>query len=155
VPLPWNGNGNGNGNGATAAPPAPPISSEPQGPLVLFVEDDESLRRVSSRILRSQGYRVEEASHGLEALERIRRGPLPDLLVTDLVMPTMTGLELVANLEEEGFSIPILLSSGYGPEFLLDEHESLPDHPFMAKPWTVTTLVHHVRELLKVRQAQA
>jgi PAS domain S-box-containing protein len=144
-----------NGNGATAAPPARPVSSEPQGPLVLFVEDDESLRRVSSRILRSQGYRVEEAAHGLEALERIRRGPLPDLLITDLVMPTMTGLELVAHLEEEGFSLPTLLSSGYGPDFLLQEDESLPDHPFMAKPWTVTTLVHHVRELLKVQQAHA
>lgn len=140
---------NGDSTPGATVPGGMATSPDPQGPVILFVEDDDALRRVTSRILRSQGYRMEEAVHGLEALERIRRGPPPALVITDLVMPTMTGLELVDKLGEEGFHLPVLLSSGYGPEFLLEEGESLPEHPFMSKPWSVTTLLHHVRELLR------
>lgn len=117
---------------------------------VLVVEDDEDLLQVTSRILRAQGYRVIEAAHGLEALEVVQRDGAPDLLVTDLVMPTMTGIELLRRLEEEGPLPPVLLTSGFRPDFLLDWHRDPADFPFLEKPWTMDELVAEVRRLMPV-----
>ncbi len=117
---------------------------------ILFVEDDESLRRVAGRVLRAEGYRVLEADHGLAALQLIEQEGAPNLLITDLVMPSMTGLELVRRLEEQGGPRPrILLTSGYSPDFLEGPDAGPLKYPFLEKPWTLETLLSEVRAVLR------
>jgi two-component system, cell cycle sensor histidine kinase and response regulator CckA len=120
---------------------------------ILFVEDDASLRRVAGRVLRAHGFQVLEADHGLQALELIRAEGMPDLLVTDLVMPSMSGLELIDHLAAEEDLPAILMTSGYRPEFLARGEGRMPDHPFLEKPWTVETLVANVQRILRERNA--
>lgn len=123
--------------------------AEPEGAAILFVEDDESLRKVSCRILRSQGYRVLEASNGSEALDMIEREGSPDLLVVDLIMPRMTGVELLEKLTQESRLPRVLLTSGFGPEFLMGWEDFEPSaHPFLEKPWQIETLLEKVKHVL-------
>lgn len=116
---------------------------------ILFVEDDESLRSVSCRILRSQGYRVLEAGNGSEALEVMDREGAPDVLIVDLIMPGMTGVELLERLEKESRLPRVLLTSGFGPNFLLGWEGVEPSsHPFLEKPWQIENLLEQVRNVL-------
>ena len=118
-------------------------------PRILFVEDDENLRRVTVRVLQAHGFEVMEATHGLHALGVMARRGVPDLLITDLVMPSLTGLELVDELERQGKLPPVLLTSGYSPDFLIEEGQPAPQYPFLEKPWSIDALVRKVRELLE------
>lgn len=68
----------------------------PTAPLILLVEDDVAIREAVSECLSAEGYRVDAASDGAEALARLADGERPALLVLDLVMPVMNGAELVA-----------------------------------------------------------
>ncbi len=122
---------------------------------VLFVEDDENLRRVTVRVLEAHGFEVMEANHGLHALGVMARRGVPDLLITDLVMPSLTGLELVDELERQGKLPPVLLTSGYSPDFLVDEGQEAPTHPFLEKPWSIEALVREVRDILETSRVQA
>lgn len=120
---------------------------------ILFVEDDASLRRVAGRVLRAHGFHVLEAENGRKALELIASEGRPDLLITDLVMPSMSGLELLERLEAEKNLPPVLMTSGYRPEALVKGKQTVPDHPFLEKPWTVEALVTHVQSILRKRRA--
>lgn len=123
--------------------------AESEGAKILFVEDDDSLRRVTARILRSQGYRVLEARNGLEALEVMEREGPPDLLIVDLIMPSMTGAELLERLEKELRLPRVLLTSGFRPEFLMGWEKVEPSaHPFLEKPWQIETLLDQVKSAL-------
>ncbi len=122
---------------------------------ILFVEDDENLRRVTVRVLEAHGFDVMGANHGLHALGVMARQGVPDLLITDLVMPSLTGLELVDELERQGKLPPVLLTSGYSPDFLMDEDQQAPSHPFLEKPWSIEALVRKVREILESSRVEA
>lgn len=80
---------------------------------ILIVEDDRDLRFVIRMILERAGFDVAEARHGVAALESIGTGP-PDLIIADLTMPVMTGVELVDQIRSNPAtaSIPIVLLSG-------------------------------------------
>jgi two-component system, cell cycle sensor histidine kinase and response regulator CckA len=131
--------------------PASPSEGEANaGATVLFVEDDDSLRRVTVRILRSRGYRVLEAQNGLEALEVMEREGTPDLLLADLIMPGMSGAELLERLEGEGRLPRVLLTSGFDPEFLMGWDQVDPSRlPFLEKPWQIEALLTRVRDALE------
>lgn len=80
-------------------------------PLILLVEDDVAIREAVSECLSAEGYRVDAASDGAEALARLADGERPALLVLDLVMPVMNGAELVARVRAEPrlADVPVLL----------------------------------------------
>lgn len=80
---------------------------------VLLVEDDADLREALTETLRDEGYDVAAASHGLEALERLREGLLPDVILLDLMMPVMNGWEFRARQREDAglAAIPVILLS--------------------------------------------
>ncbi len=132
------------------APTASTAGEAAAGATVLFVEDDDSLRRVTGRILRSRGYRVLEAPNGLEALEVMEREGTPDLLLADLIMPGMSGAELLERLEREGRLPRVLLTSGFDPEFLMGWDRVDPSTlPFLEKPWQIEALLTRVGEALR------
>ncbi|SEM39786.1 Response regulator receiver domain-containing protein [Stigmatella aurantiaca] len=88
----------------------------PEPRRVLLVEDHVDSREMLEEFLSEQGYTVETAVNGLEALERLRREPPPGVMLLDLMMPVMTGWELMERLEEEPtlHRIPVIVVSGAG-----------------------------------------
>jgi CheY-like chemotaxis protein len=115
---------------------------------LLLVEDNESVRDLSARALRRRGYTVYEAASGEDAINWwMKSGVRPDLLVSDVVMPGISGPQLARQLTESHPSMRVLFISGYtGTEE--SEGASLAGFPFLQKPFTVGKLAEHVRIVL-------
>ena len=123
---------------------------------ILVVEDEPALRLVARKILENAGYTVLVASNGDEALTCFHRTVTPvHLLLTDVVMPGMSGPALVARLREEGGRTTVLYTSGYADEALTGDGARDERIHFLAKPYTGTTLLRKVREVLDARPATA
>jgi CheY-like chemotaxis protein len=98
---------------------APPV--RPAGLVeLLVVDDDADLREVLSDVLREAGYNVRTAIDGRDALARVRGGPLPDLIVVDLLMPEMNGWAFIAELKAspELAAIPVVVTTAAGDTVL-------------------------------------
>jgi CheY-like chemotaxis protein len=97
---------------------------------ILIVDDESNMRFVLRMILEDGGYEVVEASHGAAALERAKESQ-PDLVVTDLMMPVMTGRELIERLraDPQTAEIPIVAISA-NPSVTLDDVDALLGKPF-------------------------
>ena len=107
------------------------------------------MRAVALRALRAQGYRVLEAGDGAEALELVAaHGASIDLLVADVVMPRMGGIELARRLRADRPRLRVLHVSGYVEPALREEASVAPHSAFLNKPCPPETLVRKVRELL-------
>jgi CheY-like chemotaxis protein len=122
---------------------------------VLLAEDNEMVRTLTCEILKRQGYTVVEARHGADALDIARRyhGPI-HLLLTDVVMPEMSGPELVSRLAPIRPQMKILYMSGYTADAI--DHQGMLDDgiEFLPKPVGVDTLVRKVREVLDGRSVR-
>jgi len=83
---------------------------------ILVVEDHNDSREMLEEFLTEEGFTVETAVNGLQALERLRRPPRPDLVLLDLMMPVMTGWDLMARVAEEPslWGLPVIVVSGAG-----------------------------------------
>jgi PAS domain S-box-containing protein len=132
--------------------PSPPAGSTRGNEAILLVEDDPLVRSVTLRALESSGYRVISAASGEEALAIARReGTLIDLVVTDVVMPGMTGREVVDELRRSLPRIPALFVSGYTQDAIVQRGVLDSGMAFLPKPFTPSTLVARVRALLDSR----
>ena len=116
---------------------------------VLVVEDEDAVRRLAVRILQRKGYVVLTAASGEQALQVVQHHPTPiDLLLTDVVMPTMSGAELAERLGELQPGLRTLYMSGY-PDAAIAPHGVLePGVHFLGKPFSVAGLRAKVREVL-------
>ncbi len=123
-----------------------PISSNGGGETVLFVEDDHALRQVGTRMLSQHGYRVLSAGSGTEALSLVadHRGSI-DLLVTDVVMPGMSGAELAARLLTARPDLRVLYTSGYAESVVVQHGVPHPGISLLVKPYVEATLLEKVR----------
>jgi CheY-like chemotaxis protein len=113
------------------------------------VEDEGAVRTIVSKILQNKGYTVLEAHHGPEALEicQVHEGPI-HLMVTDVVMPHMSGRELAERLTILRPELRVLFMSGY-PDNAIVHHGVLgAGTAFLQKPFTLNALEGKVRELL-------
>jgi CheY-like chemotaxis protein len=120
---------------------------------VLVVEDQEPVRHLAVSVLKEHGYRVLEASQGEEALALTERhdGPI-HLLLTDVIMPYMTGRALADRLKIARPETKLLYMSGYGTEVITNHGLLEPNAPYLAKPFTPDALVEKVREVLGPHQ---
>ena len=118
---------------------------------VLVVEDDEAVRRVIVRILSRVGVEVVPVATAEEGLEAMRNPDGFDLLLTDLVLPGMSGLELVDRAAEQGFRPPVIMMSGYAEGSTDEGGELPPGITFLEKPFTPGHLVGMVGEVLGSR----
>jgi len=139
---------------STATPEAEQVSVSTRTPAtgketVLIVEDEESIRFVARRVLERSGYTVLEADSGSAALDVLAQheGTL-DLVLTDLVMPGMTGIELSQELRKTRPGLKMLFTSGYSVDVVSDRFHPEPDWNFIAKPYGVRELVEEVRRVL-------
>jgi CheY-like chemotaxis protein len=122
---------------------------------LLLVEDDESLRRVTSRVLRSCGYEVLEACQPSEALSISAAHPGSiDAMVTDVVMPGMTGPELAAALSQTRPEMRVLFTSGYSAVGIVHGGSLPPGASFIEKPFAADSLRSKVREVLAGRRSE-
>jgi len=138
-------------NGAVREPQA---DAKPRADLtgqgtILLVEDEEGLRSLNARGLRSRGYSVIEASNGVEALEALEeRNGAVDLVVSDVVMPEMDGPTLLKMMRSRSPDLKIIFVSGYAEDAF---EKSLPENQqfaFLPKPFTLSQLVAAVKETM-------
>ena len=120
---------------------------------VLVVEDEETVRNVTVRVLADAGYTVVAAHEGREALEIMRGGHGIDLVVTDVVMPVLGGGDLAERLAIERPDLPVLFMSGYTGAELLERGLAGADERFLQKPFAPESLLRKVRTLLDSRSA--
>ena len=116
---------------------------------ILVVEDNESLRNLAIRILKKQGYTVLEARDGAHALDVCNKyeGSI-ELLLSDVVMPGMTGDELQMHVKKMHPGIKVVLMSGYMDDALAKHGVSADKTAFIQKPFTPESLAKKVREVL-------
>ncbi len=114
---------------------------------ILLVEDEDMVRAVAERALTRQGYTVRTAENGEAALEVLGDGPAPDLLVSDVVMPSMDGPTMAQRVRAQFPHVPILFMSGYAEEQLRKSID-LDNVAFLPKPFSVQQLGDAVRDAL-------
>jgi CheY-like chemotaxis protein len=117
---------------------------------ILFAEDDAALRRIGERLLRQLGYHVLVAEHGEDGLRVAaeHRGPI-DLLVTDVVMPGMSGMQLFERLRDTHPDLPVLFLSGWASDAVVRHRILEGEVPFLQKPFSAEELGRKVHELLR------
>ncbi|WP_174280013.1 response regulator, partial [Sphingomonas bacterium] len=114
---------------------------------VLLVEDEAMVRAVAERALTRQGYHVLTADNGEAALDMLTQHGRPDLLISDVVMPTMDGPTMVRHARERYPGLPVLFMSGYAEEQLRRSID-LNHVQFLAKPFSVQQLAEAARDAL-------
>jgi signal transduction histidine kinase len=132
---------------------APPAGS---GERILLVEDEKHLRNALHHVLQLSGYRVVDASDARSALDEVTRsgenGEKPfDLVVSDIVMPQMSGIELVERLKRSQPDLRVLLVSGHQSHPSLRDRQLPTGAAFLAKPFTLGDLTSKVRDLLAAK----
>ena len=128
------------------APPGPDASQA--GAIILLVEDEPAVRAIAARSLERSGFRVLQASGGAAALELVDRHGQPDLVLTDLMMPGIGGVDLARRLRERSPSLPVLFMSGYSVEDLLRQGAIGSERVILQKPFTPDGLVRSVAAAL-------
>jgi CheY-like chemotaxis protein len=121
---------------------------------ILLVEDDQTMRLAAQQLLSKVGYRVVTAVDGQNGLDayRAHRAAL-SLVITDVVMPKLSGFDLYESIRGESRGVPVLFMSGFpAPNFRKTVGQD-PRVAFVTKPWTASELLAQVRQLLEVPHA--
>jgi two-component system cell cycle sensor histidine kinase/response regulator CckA len=123
---------------------------------ILIAEDDDALRAVVTRVFWDQGYRTLEARHGHEALHLADlAAPYLDLVVTDVIMPELDGLELGRQLAQRWPSLPVLYISAYPANDIFNRGGPIEAASFLQKPFTSEVLLQRVRQLIASSKGSA
>ncbi|MGO8786973.1 MAG: response regulator [Terriglobia bacterium] len=134
---------------ALEAAPSAPVGVEQtasRGETILLAEDEAGVRKYTREILARCGYMVLEASNGVEALSIAQNHGAPiHLLLTDIIMPVMGGMELTEKFNSEFPGIPVLFMSGYNDQIMLNWNTL---GTYIQKPFTVSGLLAQVRQVL-------
>jgi CheY-like chemotaxis protein len=115
---------------------------------ILVVDDEEGLRLLYEEVLKEEGYEVLTAKNGREAIQQLEAGK-PDLIILDIVMPVMDGMEALGRIVGKDRKIPIILNtsySGYREDFM-----SWAADAYLTKSADFSELKNKVRELLRKR----
>jgi CheY-like chemotaxis protein len=124
----------------------PPVTG-----VIVVVDDEEEVRGVMVRLLESAGHTVLAATNGEHALQVMQdhHGPV-DLVISDINMPEMDGLELVGFLRSAYPNLRALLVSGQSAEYLIENRDRIPEAThFLAKPFGMAALRQRVQEILE------
>ncbi len=126
-------------------------STQPPARTILLVEDEDPVREVTRHVLESAGYLVLEASSAEQAVTVFRHAEgCIDLLLTDVVMPSMSGTELAARLKTMRSGFITIFMSGYSGSAGLPRTGFGPPNHFLQKPFTISVLLARVAEALSV-----
>jgi two-component system cell cycle sensor histidine kinase/response regulator CckA len=132
---------------ATRAKPVRAEGMQRGAGTILFVEDDDAVRKLVAKILLEAGYRVLVTSSAREALTQANWEPSIDVLVTDVVMPEMNGHDLARRLLSLRPDLRVLYISGYTPDVVRARGVIAHQEAFLQKPFTAAALIQAVRNL--------
>jgi CheY-like chemotaxis protein len=133
---------------ATVAEARPLAVRPPAGETVLVVDDAASLRELTRRLLERLGYTVLIAANADEALRVFEQDPVVDVLLTDVVMPGVSGPELTRQLMERRPTLKVIYMSGYTEDAVVQRGVIDPGIAFLHKPFTSEALGRKIREVL-------
>lgn len=144
-------------NTITPEEPGPPVIVLPKGTeTVLIVEDEADILHLTARALRAQGYTVLTAPGPEEALGILSAHTSPiHLLLSDVMMPVMSGPDLARQVTKVRTDIRVLFMSGFSADLITKQGQLDPDVNFIGKPFTLSELTTRVREALDGRSAAA
>jgi two-component system, cell cycle sensor histidine kinase and response regulator CckA len=126
-----------------------PVQLRGDNQVVLLVEDEESVRRLGKAILERAGYQVYEARDGKEALEMITStNQKIDLLITDVIMPKMSGRQLVEEAQQLIPQVKVLFISGYTDQIFAHTDDLAPGMAFVQKPFSTEEILKKIRLVL-------
>jgi two-component system, cell cycle sensor histidine kinase and response regulator CckA len=131
------------------------LPSAGTGPTVLVVEDNAMVRRSIEVTLRAAGYRVTSVNSGQRCLEAVAAMAEPlDLLITDVIMPELSGEDLLRRVRELHPSLPVLFISGYDRSTLARRKQAVQTEHFLQKPFDSEDLFVAVRAALAARPSE-
>src|SRR5581483_6265652 len=128
--------------------PTPPAATTGRARRILLVEDEAQVRAVTSELLQDAGYDVIEAADGEEALRLLEDAGVIDLLLSDMVMPRLSGSGLAELVRQSHPSLPIIFCTGYAPA-AFNNHPRLAGTQLIAKPFNGRELVASVQAALE------
>jgi two-component system cell cycle response regulator CpdR len=114
---------------------------------ILLAEDDSDMRRFLVKALQNAGYQVIDFDNGLSAYRRLREEPF-ELLLTDIVMPEMDGIELARRATELDPEIKIMFITGFAAVALNSNSQAPKDAKVLSKPFHLRDLVNEVQKVL-------
>jgi len=116
---------------------------------ILVVDDSSTVRKFVSVSLSMQGFRVVTAEDGMDALEKLPKEPI-DLIITDLNMPNMDGMELIRTLRSNStyHELPIIILTSLKEGSLRDESQALGIHSYLNKPFSLEKVQYEVSKYL-------
>jgi DNA-binding NtrC family response regulator len=121
---------------------------------ILVVDDDDPVRVMLARLLRTQGYDVLQAAHAAEARALLEKSR-PDLVISDIVMPGESGIELRRGILERWPGLPVILISGYSAEGPAEFAARTPDTIFVQKPFAADQFLALVEQTLASAAGQS
>jgi two-component system cell cycle response regulator CpdR len=124
-----------------------PTMSELPLPKILLAEDDNDMRRFLVKALEQAGYSVISYDNGMSAYHRLREEPF-ELLLTDIVMPEMDGIELARRASELDPDIKIMFITGFAAVALNPDSQAPKDAKVLSKPFHLRDLVNEVQKVL-------
>ncbi len=129
--------------------PVRPVFAPMQTPSILLVDDEDGVRLVVSRVLKSKGFKVTECANAEQALGVLSDRSDFDLLLTDMIMPGMDGETLIKKVREAYPNMKSLLMSGYSEDMARHGSSENKDLEFLAKPFELNQLLDKVKEVLQ------
>ncbi|MHB8171146.1 MAG: response regulator [Thermincolia bacterium] len=114
---------------------------------VLVVDDQLGVRRLLFEAFQEDGYQVDLAGSGLEAVDRVKQG-MPDLILMDMKMPGMNGLEALREIKAMDSSATVIMMTAYGELEIVTEAMSLGVREYITKPFDINELRFLVRQIL-------
>lgn len=125
------------------------MQNEPRGETLLVVEDDDSVRMFTVRMLTTLGYNVLSAADGQKGLDLFKSQPSQiNMIITDMLMPNMTGRQFVEAVREINKDMKIMFVSGYAPDDTEDGAALSQSVAFFQKPYTRDQLSKKIRDVL-------
>lgn len=116
-------------------------------PKIIIAEDDKALRRFLVRALSNAGYEVVDFDNGYAAFERMQAEPF-SLLLTDILMPEMDGIELARRAREMDPDLKIMFITGFAAVALTPTHSAPIDSKILSKPFHLKSLVNEIEKML-------
>ena len=116
---------------------------------VLIVEDDNAMAQMCAKLIRRSGHSAVIANSGRDALAIVRTGGDVDAVVSDVQMPQMSGIELLARVREFNSEIPVILMTGYANVVTSDETRLLGATDYLSKPFNAEALVGSLERVFR------
>jgi DNA-binding response OmpR family regulator len=113
---------------------------------ILIAEDDSLVLKTMELLLKKEGYEIISCLDGLEAMEKIQTQQ-PDLIILDIMLPYISGLEIVGTVKQNISSAPIIVISAMGQQAVVDEAMKLGADDYISKPFNIKILNSMIRRL--------